>query len=169
MPNRCFPYPPQGARPLLPISSLGPSKAYVLQCLMPWACEKRSVLLCLGRYGSKGQSCHVPGASWPSKSPQKAPKGLPFAVPFGVLLRRSRFLCFLCGFLEGPTLDPLAQAQSKRSLSFSAWPLKGYRVYSNCWNISGEARFSRAWGPGLAKGGVSSNRGHISRFLGSGA
>ncbi len=99
--------------------------------------KKRRVFSSLGRYGSDGQSCHVPGASWPSKSSQKCPKGFPFAVPFGVLVRRSRFLCFLCGFLEGPTLDPLAQAQSKRSFSFWAWPLKGCRFYSDYWNIPG--------------------------------
>ena len=103
----------------------------------PPAPQKRRVFSILGRYGSDGQSCHVPGPSWPSKSSQKYPKGLRFAVAFGVLVRRSRFLCFFCGFLKGPTLDPLAQVKPKRSLSFSAWPLKGHRFYSNCWNIPG--------------------------------
>ena len=83
----------------------------------PLGHQKRCFFLSLGRDGSKGQSCHVPGASWPSKSSHKGSKRLPFAVPFGVLVRRSRFLCFLCGFLEGPTLDPLAQAHSKHSFS----------------------------------------------------
>ena len=115
----------------------GASRTRVLQVFKPLARQKRCVFSSLGRYGSKGQSCHVPGASWPAKSSQKCPTGLPFAVPFGVLVRRSRFLCFLCAFLEGPTLDPLAQAQSKRSFSFWAWPLKGYRFYTNYWNING--------------------------------
>ena len=44
----------------------------------------------------------------------------------GVLVRRS-FFCIFCGFREGPTLDPLAPAQSKRSSSFSALPAKECR------------------------------------------
>ena len=118
------------------------------------------------------------------------------------------FSLFFCGFLEGPTLDPLAPAQSKHSLPFSAWPLKGSRFYCSRWGIFctfgvgislkgtsklnlkkqtakmfhfcilallgtlldtlwevfsclwgvgalKKARFSRAWGPGTSKGGVS--------------
>ena len=63
----------------------------------------------------------------------------PKSVPKGSLLLyllacwfEGRVFFDICGFLEGPTLDLLAQAQSKRSFSFSAWPLKGYRFYSNC-------------------------------------
>ena len=103
MRNRCFPSTPEMRRPRRRIPF--------------WGHQKRRVFLCLGCDGSDGQACHVPGGSWPSKSSQKCPTGLPFAVPFGVLVRRSRFLCFLCRFLEGPTLDPLAQAQSKRRFS----------------------------------------------------
>ena len=38
--------------------------------------QKRSVFVCLGRNGSDGQACHVPGASWPSKSYQRLTKGM---------------------------------------------------------------------------------------------
>ena len=116
MPNRCFLWAPEMPRPRRRVP-IWTSQNTCFSVFTALGLEKRSVLLCLGRSGSKGQSCHVPGASWPAKSPQKTPKVLPFAVPFGVLVRRSCFLCFLCGFLEGPTLDPLAQAQSKRSFS----------------------------------------------------
>ena len=41
-----------------------------------------------------------------------------------VMVRKSCFsLCF-CGFLKGPTLDPLAPAQSKHRFSFLAWALQ---------------------------------------------
>jgi hypothetical protein len=46
------------------------------------------------------------------------------------------FSLFFCCFLEGPTLDPLAPAQSKHSLPFSAWPLTGCRLYCISGNIS---------------------------------
>ena len=57
---------------------------------------KASLVTCLGRLGHQNRPKNVPQRS--------------FAVPFGVLVRRSRFLCFLYGFLQGPTLDPLAGA-----------------------------------------------------------
>jgi hypothetical protein len=41
--------------------------------------------------------------------------------------------CFLCGFLEGLTLDLFAQAQSKQSFPFSAWPLKKDRFLQHLW------------------------------------
>ena len=71
---------------------------------------------------------------------QNRPKSVPKASLLLYLLAcvfEGRVFFDICGFLEGPTLDPLAQAQSKRSLSFSAWPLKGCRFLNNCWNISG--------------------------------
>ena len=37
--------------------------------------QKRRVFVCLGRNGSDGQACHVPGASRPSKSSQRVTKG----------------------------------------------------------------------------------------------
>ena len=115
MPNRCFPQTPGCCAPAAGFRSGPPQNTcFTVFSVGP---SKRRVFSSLGRYGSEDQSCHVPGASWPSKSSQKCPTDLAFAVPFGVLVRRSRFLCFLCRFLEGPTLDPLAQAQSKRSLS----------------------------------------------------
>ena len=40
----------------------------------PLAREKRSFLFCLGRYGSKEQSCHVPGPSWLQNHPKSVPK-----------------------------------------------------------------------------------------------
>jgi hypothetical protein len=45
------------------------------------------------------------------------------------------FFCVLCCFLEGSTLDLFAQAQSKPSFPFSAWPLKNDRFYNICCNI----------------------------------
>ena len=108
--------------------------------------QKRRVFSCLGRDGSDGQACHVPGPPWPSKSAQKAPKGRPCDVSFNTFSIQKRhperdgsqvaFSTFCCGFLEGPTLDPLVPAQSKSSLSCSAWPLKGCRFYSHFWNNS---------------------------------
>ena len=44
--------------------------------------QKRRVFSCLGRDGSDGQACHVPGASWSSKAFQKGTEGLPFDVIF---------------------------------------------------------------------------------------
>ena len=114
--NRRFPSTPETPRPRrrVPVWALQSMCFTVFNPLGP---QKRCVFSSLGRDGSKGQSCHVPGASWPPKSSHKGSKSFPFAVPFGVLVRRSCFLCFLCGFLEGPPLDPLARAQSKRSFS----------------------------------------------------
>ena len=56
-----------------------------------------------------------------------------------VMVRKSRFLDEICGFLKSPTLDPLAQGQSKRNCSFSDWPLKLllYCVSISFVNISG--------------------------------
>ena len=115
----------------------GASKTRVLRCLGSQRHQKRRVFSCLGRDGSDGQACHVPGASGASKSAQKAPKGRPCDVSFNTFLIQKRhperdgsqvaFSTFCCGFLEGPTLDPLAPAQSKRSFSCSTWPLKGCR------------------------------------------
>ena len=64
----------------------------------PLAPQKRSVLSSLDRYGSKGQSCHMPGASWPSKSPQKAPKVLPSCCIFSRVGSKVAFfsLLFVC-------------------------------------------------------------------------
>ena len=58
------------------------------------------------------------------------------------MVRESRFRSFLWFFWEGPTLDPLAPAQSKRRFSFSVSPLKRCRCYINFESISG-----RFWSP----------------------
>jgi len=64
--------------------------------------QKRRVFVCLGRNGSDGQACHVPGASRPSKSSQRVTKGsllmslfATFAIKndiLSVMVRRSLFL-----------------------------------------------------------------------------
>ena len=81
------------------------------------------LVMCLGRLGRQNRPKSVPKAS--------------LLLYLLACVFEGRVFFDICGFLEGPTLDPLAQAQSKRIFPFSAWPLKGYRFYSNCWNISG--------------------------------
>ena len=84
---------------------------------------KASLVTCLGRLGHQNR-------------PKNVPKGHLLLYLLACWFEGLGFFAF-CGFLQGPTLDPLAQAQSKQNLSFSVWPLKGYRFYNNYWNISG--------------------------------
>jgi hypothetical protein len=53
--------------------------------------QKRRVFSCLGRDGSDGQACHVPGPPWPSKSAQNCHKGRPCDVSFST----SQVACYL--------------------------------------------------------------------------
>ena len=59
--------------------------------------QKRRVFPCLGRDGSDGQACHVPGASWPSKSSHHGPKGFPFDVIFSHLFDQ-KTISWACWF-----------------------------------------------------------------------
>ena len=77
--------------------------------------------------------------AWAASAIKIVPKGsllMSLFVTFSIKKRpperdgsQVAFSLFFCGFLEGPTLDPLAPAQSKHSLPFSVWPLKGSRFY----------------------------------------
>ena len=53
------------------------------------------------------------------------------------MVRKSRFFCVFCGFLKGPTLDPLAPAQSKHRFSLPAWALKLLCFSHNFMHIPG--------------------------------
>jgi hypothetical protein len=78
---------------------------------------------------------------------KKIPNGDTFPIFFetsstknnilSVVVRRLSLFCFLCGFLEGLTLDLFALAQSKHSFPFSAWPLKEHRFYNIYCSIYG--------------------------------
>ena len=50
--------------------------------------QKRRVFVCLGRNGSDGQACHVPGASWPSKSYQRLTKGMLWRSLFAIFPKK---------------------------------------------------------------------------------
>ena len=112
----------------------GASKTCVLRCLDTWTLKNvvfsrvlgvmapmARLVTCLGRLGH-----------------QNRPKGLPFDVTFSIKKRpperdgsQVAFSLFFCDFIKGPTLAPPAPAESKQSLPFSAWPLKGCRFYCN--------------------------------------
>ena len=95
---------------------------------------KASLVDCLGRLGLQNRAIMFPKGSLlmsrtdicsiKKRHPERDGSQIAFS------------LCCVC-FLEGPTLDPLAPAQSKRSCSFSAWPLKNYRFCNNYRDISG--------------------------------
>ena len=68
--NRSFTEPPQSAPPPPPTSILDPSRTFLLIVFKLLGPQTRRVFPCLGPDGSDGQACHVPGASWPSKSYQ---------------------------------------------------------------------------------------------------
>ena len=101
-PNRFFTWFPEGAPPPPQTGHLDPQNMCftVFKLLGP---QKRCVFACLGRNGSDGQACHVPGASWPSKSYQRLTKGVLWRARFaffpdkkhilGVEVSRSLFLC----------------------------------------------------------------------------
>ena len=90
------------------------------------------LVMCLGRLGHQNR-------------PKRLPKGsllMSLVDTFPITKQHPErdgsqvaFSLFFCCFLEGPTLDPLAPAQSKHSLPFSAWPLKGSRFYCRFWCI----------------------------------
>ena len=89
--NPCFTSPPQVHRPCRQVFFWIP-RTCVLQ-----SHQTRRVFVCLGRNGSDGQACHVPGASWPSKSYQRLTKGPPLP-PFRHQVRAKPlvFQCLLC-------------------------------------------------------------------------
>ena len=142
MPNRCFPKSPNG-RALAADFQPGPSKTCVLQRLNVWAIKNVVFSRVLGVMAPRGRLVTCLGRL----GQQNRPQGFPFDVTFCHFFNKKRpperdgsqvaFSLFFCGFLEGPTLDPLAPAQSKHSLPFSAWPLTGCRLYCSSGSISG--------------------------------
>ena len=69
--NRCCTSPHTSAPPLLPCRHPGPLQIICFAKFKLLGAQTRCVFLCLAPDGSDGQACHVPGASWPSKSHQK--------------------------------------------------------------------------------------------------
>ena len=100
--NRCFTSPPEVAPPPPPTFLLAPQNmCFAVFELLGY--QKRYVFVCLVRDGSDEQACHVPGASWPSKSYQRLTKGMLWRSLFAIFpnkndilsvkVRRSLFLC----------------------------------------------------------------------------
>ena len=101
--NRCFTWFPEVAPPPPPTFLLAPQNmCFAVFELLGY--QKRRVFVCLGRNGSDGQACHVPGASSPSKSYQRLTKGMLWRSLFvivsekndilSVKVRRSLFRCW---------------------------------------------------------------------------
>ena len=136
MPNRCFPSPPQVLAPRRRVP-IWTSQNTCFSVFTALGLEKRSVLLCLGRSGSKGQSCHVPGASWPSKSPQIASKVLVLLYLLAWWFEGRVFFAFCVVFSRVRPSIRSRRRSRNAVFHFSVWPLKGFRFYSNCWHIPG--------------------------------
>ena len=123
----------------------GASKTRVLRCLDTWTLKNvvfsrvlgvmapmARLVMCLGRLGHQNRPKRVPKGSLLMSLVDTFPITKQHPERDG---SQVAFSLFFCGFLEGPTLDPLAPAQSKHSLPFSAWPLKGSRFYCSSFCI----------------------------------
>ena len=193
-------------------------KTSVLQCLHTWAIKNVVFSRVLGVMAPMGRLVMCLGCPGRQNRPKRIPTDSISMLRVDICFAKKRnpeqvvsqvaFSTFFCCFLEGPTLGPLAPAQSKHNFSCSAWPLKGFRfliafcthfwyiwhrnplkrhfkieldnksctnvcvLFSlSCWHPFGhlmvrffsplgracpqKTRFSQAWGPRLAKSGVS--------------
>ena len=124
-----FYFPPDVAAPPPPISSLGPPK-HVFYSVEAKGHQKRRVFTVWDVTAPMGRLVMCLGRLNHQNRPKRVPKGsllMTLVDTFPITKQhperdRSQvaFSLFFCCFLEGPTIDLLAPAQSKHSFSFSA-------------------------------------------------
>ena len=136
VPNRCFPSTAEPAAPPPPNSILGPPKHvfYSVSALGP------SKTSCFLESGALWLQRPVLSRAWAVLAIRIVPKmthRAPFCCTFWRVGSKVLFSLLFVVFSRGSDPRSARAGQSKRSFSFWAWPLKGYRFYNNYWNIPG--------------------------------